>query len=729
MLAAIGASLVLSLLYLLFASPVYTIKSSLYVAGGPQLDPNARPADRPYLNTQTELLTSTPILAIALGEQLPQDQQMFEGVENRIEYLKKQIETSIGKEDELITVSLDSKYPDQATRFLSSVVDAYLNYRSAQRKTTATELLEVLQKQRAQVAGELSAKSHEMVEFKRTHGTLSFNQENDSIVMKSLESLSDAVIAARLRTLAAKAAFEEAKRLLPPGTDLDARKQIGAMALDEKSEADLQAALSSWEQKLQELNQNYLPDHPLVQGVRTRVENLRVAYVASLQRHWDVARQMEADLQATYDQQQKSALDQAGRATEYSRLEADVRRLERAAEGLDSRINDLSLAEDANAVDIKVLEPSSASPEPTSPRKLRTLAVALVLGLFAGLAVASAQELTDPRLRSDEQIDAALGLPVLAAIPAMPPAFSQMMRAQSVVLEPRSDVADAFRMVRTGVYYARPDHPKVRTILVTSPGQEEGKTTLASNLAIVMAMTRERVLLLDADMRRPSQHRMFEIPNDLGLSSVLENEGESNGADESGWEHAIVPTDIKNLDILPCGPVPIDPAGLLNSPKFSELLEQLSARYDRIVLDAPPVLMAPDARILASSCDATVLIARARRLSRKACEMACDDLVSVGAHLVGVVVNDVRPGSGFANSSSRMHGYGYGSGTMRNLGSGAAAAASAATNNGAGAGAGRDGVDEAPMADNAPLDDAVESVIRPVQLAARATPAAGGGRV
>jgi capsular exopolysaccharide synthesis family protein len=648
-----GACVALAILYLIFAAPVYTITSRLYIAQNSRIISDlqsANSADRPYLNTQCELITSTPILAIALGQPEAQTMQMFKEVENRIEYLKENITTSIGKEDELITVEMDSPYPDEASQFLAAVVDAYLNYQSAQRKTTAADMLVVMQKHRAQLLSELSEKNKVMVQFKREHGTVSFNEENDSIVMRSLTSMSEALVNAKLNTLTAKAAYDAAARTLPPGARQHAQDQIGAVALDEKTEAELQLTLSASEQRLQELRDQYLPRHPMVKTLEARVAQLRIAYVGALERKWEVAQQMETNLQATLDEQQRRALDQAGLATEYAQLEADVRRLETSAQGIDAKINDLHLADDAQGLTMTVLEPAAASNDPTSPRKARTLVIALFLGLMLGVGVASAQELMDPRLRTPEQVQTALGLPVLAAVPMMSSAMTQPMRAQTVSLDPHSEVSEAYRMIRTMVFHTRLER-KIKTILVTSPGPREGKTTLASNLAIAMAMAKERILLIDADTRRPLQHKMFEVSNESGLASILE--GDDN------WDKSIQPTDIKNLDIMPSGPMPFDPVELLNSQKFGEVLDELGKCYDRIVLDAPPVLMAPDARILGACCDATVLVLNSDRIRRKMCEQACDDLVSIGAHVLGVVVNGVQRGGSFASATRQAYGHSY----------------------------------------------------------------------
>lgn len=166
-----------------------------------------------------------------------------------------------------------------------------------------------------------------------------------------------------------------------------------------------------------------------------------------------------------------------------------------------------------------------------------------------------------------------------------------------------------------------------------------------SNLAIATAQAGQRTLVIDGDFRKPIQHKIFEIDNEKGLSSVL--------AGEDAMDEAIQPGPVKELYILPCGPEVPNPSELLNSDTFAELLKKASERYDRVVIDSPPVGPVADSQILAAVCDITLLILRAEKSTRRHSQQACDSLLSVGAHILGAVVNDVP----------RKHGrYGYYSG-------------------------------------------------------------------
>ena len=219
-----------------------------------------------------------------------------------------------------------------------------------------------------------------------------------------------------------------------------------------------------------------------------------------------------------------------------------------------------------------------------------------------------------------EEIKQLLGLPVLGVVPHMV-ARTPVQRGMQLHLDPMSDVAEAYRTIRTAVYFGVPAGI-TKTLLVTSPSPGDGKTTLVSNLAVAMAQAGNRVLLLDADFRKPAQHKIFELEKSTGLSSLL--------AGEVNLDSAIKRTEVNGLEVLPCGPIPANPSEILNSQMFADLLEQLSERYDHVLLDSPPVVPVTDARILAASCGATLLALRAEKTTRKTASYARDVLRGVG---------------------------------------------------------------------------------------------------
>ena len=382
--------------------------------------------------------------------------------------------------------------------------------------------------------------------------------------------------------------------------------------------------------RLQDMQAHYLPNHPALQTLQQRMDRMAVAYAGAVERRSTVARQREAEIQKELDEQTRAVIDVGAKTAQYLRLKEQADAGRKGVDQIDARIRALEAAHDAGSLDIQVIDPAQLSADPSHPNKPAVLGIALLLGLLVGGGLAYLRDSMDDRLHSAEEAGEGLGLKLLGVIPQMPTGISPTVAAKKIALDPAGEVADAYRAVRTALAFGDANS-RSRTILVTAPAAGDGKTTSAANIAIAIAQTGKRVLLLDADLRNPAQHAIFNVRDRVGLATLLGGQGT--------LDQVIQPTGIDSLDILPCGPIPRNPAELLNSPMFSELLESLADRYDQIVIDSPPVVGLADARIIAASCDATILVLRAERSTRKLSLQARDGLTSVGAVLSGIIVN------------------------------------------------------------------------------------------
>jgi len=200
-----------------------------------------------------------------------------------------------------------------------------------------------------------------------------------------------------------------------------------------------------------------------------------------------------------------------------------------------------------------------------------------------------------------------------------------------VVLDPASDAAEAYRSLRTAIQFSAPEG--LKTLMISSPNSGDGKTTLVSNLGIAMAQSGKKVCIVDADLRKPSVHDIYSTKTTLGLSTLLSG--------RSTLDATVQHTNVSGLDVLPCGPVPANPLEVLNSQEFNDTVEELADKYDIVLLDSPPVQSANDARVIAASCDATLIVLTAKSAHRRSTEQTRDALQGVGARVIGLVVNDV----------------------------------------------------------------------------------------
>lgn len=386
-----------------------------------------------------------------------------------------------------------------------------------------------------------------------------------------------------------------------------------------------------------------------------RLESIRTgaSFVANpsaiTRRAKEQALAIEAEYAAQVEAQQKIAYKTSALALDYAQKEAEYQRSVTTIQKLDDNITTaaMQLTQVQSIATVSELEPATDVDLPFTPATGRVLAVAGAVGLLLGIGLGMLRDWADQRLRSAEEVMATLGVPVLGTIPHMSRRLTPSQRGQRVFLDPMSNVAEAFRTVRTAVYFgSRSDRAK--TLLITSAEPGDGKSTAAANLAIAMAQAGQRTLILDCDFRKPTQQKIFEVSDEVGVSTVL--------AGREPLERAIQRTAIEGLDILPGGPIPLNPSEILNSQAFSDMVDELAVKYDHIILDSPPVNVVTDARILGALCDVTVLVLRAEKTTRKHAEFARDGLLSVGARVLGAVVNDVSRGK---SRSGFYSGYGY----------------------------------------------------------------------
>ncbi len=294
----------------------------------------------------------------------------------------------------------------------------------------------------------------------------------------------------------------------------------------------------------------------------------------------------------------------------------------------------------ANA--LTVVDPATPPEEPAAPRVLLNTLLAALVGLLIGLGIAFTLEYLDDTVKSTNDVEAVTGLATLGTIVKMKSARGRREIYQlATLLYPRGPAAEAYRTLRTNLEFAAVDEP-VRTLLVTSSIPGEGKTTTAGNLAVAYAQADRRVILVDADLRKPGVHRLFGLPNSRGLTTLLRS-------DESTIDDVAQATEQDNLRIITTGQLPPNPAELLASRRMRTILANLADAADLVIVDSPPLQAVTDAAILASVTDGTLLVIDAGRIRRGAAGHGREALAKAGARVLGAALNRLsgRESSGY----------------------------------------------------------------------------------
>ncbi|MCX7708093.1 MAG: polysaccharide biosynthesis tyrosine autokinase [Anaerolineae bacterium] len=362
-------------------------------------------------------------------------------------------------------------------------------------------------------------------------------------------------------------------------------------------------------------------------------------------REWQLGRVLEArasleeeinntlnDIART-QQELKSATDDATRA----RLETSLAQYRTTYSSLVASYQQAKLTESQSINNIVIAEPATLPTIPIRPRTSTNTLLAAVVGAMIALGAAFLIEYLDDTVKTPDDISRVSGLSTLGAIARLKEAGSG--RQLIAWLRTKAPETEAYRTLRTNIQFSSVDKP-IRTLLVTSSGPEEGKSTTTANLAVVLAQTGQRVVVVDADLRRPVQHKVFGVPNNTGLTTALLN------GDNIHLDGHLQPTEIHNLQVLTSGPIPPNPSELLGSHRMAKLIETLAREADIVLFDSPPVLAVTDAAVLGRQVDGVLLVADAGATREHALASATEELRKTGANVLGVALNrlDARRG-------------------------------------------------------------------------------------
>jgi capsular exopolysaccharide synthesis family protein len=571
----------------------------------------------------------------------------------------------------LIEVSFEAEDPQLAAQIVNTHLQNFVeqNFRSKYDATIQASnwLSSELEELRIKVEKSEDAR----IAYERANQIWQTDEKQD-IATSKLSDLSKAVTEAQTDV-----AQKEALYRMAISGNVDA---LPAARGSEVLTALLKQKVDVDEQYAEALNQ-YGPNYPKVlriaaqqKEVDDNLNRARKTLIESVQQEFDTARTHVELLQKALDKQKAEANDQAEKLVQYHILQHDAESNKQLYDGLLQKLKEASITAGLRSSNIRVVDPALAPGSPSRPQKARNIMLAFLIGLVGGVGLALFREYLDNTVKSPDDIEALTGLPSLAVVPAMPglnahqgrlsrrvrDGSSQATSAGRVELlsyvQPKSQISEAFRALRTSLLLSQADHPP-QVILVTSALPREGKTTAAVNLAVTLAQLGDRTLLMDSDLRKPGIRRALNltIGKDVGLSSYLAG---VSSLDEATIQH---PT-ITNLSALTTGPVPPSPADLLSSHRMREAIAELRRRFKFIVIDSPPVMAATDAVILSALTDGVLLVVRSGETPKEAFTRTRDLLAAVKCRLLGVVLNAVDSSAPDYYYSYRYYPYAYGYG-------------------------------------------------------------------
>ncbi|MEZ4223824.1 MAG: polysaccharide biosynthesis tyrosine autokinase [Polyangiaceae bacterium] len=585
-------------------------------------------------------------------------------VEAAADILLTRLEIEPEKQSRLVTVAVQDANPERAQRLVAAVIETYREQNLDNVLASTTSAVDWLEGQLKKLKKELEADEFALHDYKKQKNILSLSLDDQSNMLRGeMGKLNELLTEVRAKRENIDSRRQELRKInLSDPTNLPASELLESQLLQAlrtayvESIRDRDSLLASGKGK----------EHPSVAAANAKVEINRKALagevkniLGSVEKEYRAVTRESGGLKRLYDSANKRALELNLMEIEYNRLKRAKENTERLYSVIQDRTKESDLTRMMRVNNIHVVDEARVPKAPIKPSVPLNLAMGLIVGLVLGVGASLGKEVLDRSIKSPDDLEKDLHVAFLGLLPALSGETAQGpgqkkrrrrrgSRTAPVALtgrpelvvhdQPTSGIAEAARSLRTNLLFMSPDKP-YKTLLVTSAAPMEGKTTVASCIAVAMAQAGQKVVIVDCDMRRPRLHKIFDKTNDVGLTSALLD----IDAIDDGLKETVVP----NLSVLSCGPIPPNPAELLHSEAFSRVLHELQERFDRVVIDSPPLVPVTDATILSTRVDGTVFVVRAGKTSKEFGKRAVRSIRGVGGNLVGAVLNAVhadRPG-------------------------------------------------------------------------------------
>lgn len=601
---------------------------------------------------------------------------------------------------EVLALSYRGTNADDCALILDYVMQAYTDFLNVGRQNVGKDLKNWITEEHDQRETELTLKNQEYQAWRANSNLFRLSDDGTNIHQQRLAAIEQHQLEEQFRIDQIAVQIEVIEDAVKTGADPRAMLMLAKhsfnlqndsserILLTEQIRAEIQKQIRSEERSLpyhlqdMQLKQRYGKDHPTRKSIREQIglaeriyeENAAETtdfslsddlersreelerYLMSLRSDYKAGRKTIEHLQERFTIESKLAKDTAVDAAKNRSYQEEIARMQRMYELVVDKVSEANML-DAYGGENKFIIDQLQTPAPglrVEPSLAKSLAAGTMLGFMAGFGLGYLVEMFDKTFRDPQEVSRVLQLPMVGHIPEITTEAVEGSALSEVLVaahKPKSPLAENFRAIRTALYFSTAGQQN-HVIQTTSPVPGDGKSTLTANLAVTIAQSNKSVLLLDADFRRPTQHKLFGLTNEVGLSTVVTGEADPVQAAQA--------TEVPNLYVMGCGPRPHNPSELLTSPHFADLLAVLREQYDFVLIDTPPVLAVTDPGIVSARVDGVLMALRIRKNGRPSAVRARKILHDLDANMLGIVVNGIDHRSGsYGYYSSYRKGYGY----------------------------------------------------------------------
>lgn len=606
------------------------------------------------------------------GADTASTQGAFDGVteyKNPLKLIKsylKEVDVRPLRRTSLVVISATSESSVNAALFANTHASSYIDWVREKRMEQQARGLKFLSAQAEELREKVADLEREMADYAESNSIVALNKD-ENITVQKMSRLNQLLTDATAKRIVEEKAFQEAEASL----------NKNSAGYDDASTQAIRSELAKLDAEYQQLSAKFTDSYPRMQQLRSQITRLkesvasqREQIVAGLKAKFLAAVAEEKSLREELEQQKSQTFELSKREVQYNVINRELTTSRELLQSVLKQIKETSLAVESNASNVSVVDYAAIPQRPSFPVKKQMLAIGVLAGMLIGVSLAFLLSYLDNSVRTPEDVQRSLRLPALGVVPSFgaeanlgevplpliegsAPPSSRARRSRSVpppasqvpalspqsaspivyIANPRSLAAEAYRTIRTGILLSQAGAPP-RTILVSSAQSSEGKTTSTVNLAASLASTGGKVVLIDADLRRPSLMKHFKINEDRpGLVEVLTG--------LCDLHEVVMPNIMEGVAVIPSGRIPPNPAELLGSNEMVALIDTLAEEFDYVLIDSPPVLPVTDSVILSRYVDGVVFVIKGGATPRKVARDAKLRLTNVGARVLGVILNDI----------------------------------------------------------------------------------------